>query len=115
MKKPILIFQLPEILQTIEKLENQTDMPCFNPENVVFVTNKWDLVKQQIDSSDEDNSGSDEEKEPEIWEKLKMDIKQNWPSVREENIFKMVLKEVSIYFKFLLNSLPSKTLVNDIV
>lgn len=73
-------------------------MPSFNPKNVVFITNKWDLVRKQIDSSDEDSSDSDNEEETEIWEKLKMDIKHKWPYVAKENIFKMILKDVIILF-----------------
>lgn len=76
-------------------------MPCFNPKNVVFITNKWDLVKKQIESSDEDSSESDNEEEITIWEKLKMDIKQEWPLVTKENIFKMILKDVIIFFLLL--------------
>lgn len=76
-------------------------MPCFNPENVVFVTNKWDLVNKQIDSSDEDSSENEGEEEIGIWENLKKDIKQKWPLVREEHIFKMILKDVIIYFIFI--------------
>lgn len=74
-------------------------MPCFNPENVVFITNKWDLVKKQLDSSDEDKS--DEEEESGILNKIKMDIKKKWPLVRERNIIQMILKDVIIYFIFL--------------
>lgn len=74
-------------------------MPCFNPKNVVFITNKWDLVKKQLDSSDEDNS--DEEEEMGIFNKIKIDIKKKWPSLRERNIFRMILKDVIIYFIFL--------------
>lgn len=76
-------------------------MPCFNPENVVFVTNKWDLVNKQIDSSDEESSENEGEEEIGIWENLKKDIKQKWPLVREEHIFKMILKDVIIYFIFI--------------
>lgn len=76
-------------------------MPCFNPENVVFVTNKWDLVNKQIDSSDEDSSENEGEEEIGIWENLKKDIKQKWPLGREEHIFKMILKDVIIYFIFI--------------
>lgn len=71
-------------------------MPCFSPENAVFITNKWDLVKKQIDSSDKDSSESDDEDENQIWEKLKKDITQEWPFVKMENIFKMNLKDVSM-------------------
>lgn len=74
------------------------EMPCFSPENVVFITNKWDLVRKQIDNSEEDSSESDNEEEIGIWKQLKMDIKQEWPYVGEENIFKMILKDVIIFF-----------------
>lgn len=87
--------RLPEILQRITNLRKQSEMPCFSPENAVFITNKWDLVKKQIDSSDKDSSESDDEDENQIWEKLKKDITQEWPFVKMENIFKMNLKDVS--------------------
>lgn len=75
-------------------------MPCFSPENVVFITNKWDLVVKQIEKTDEDSCDSDDEKEDEIWEKLKSDINQEWPFVTETHILKMILKDV-MYFIFL--------------
>lgn len=71
-------------------------MPCYSPENAVFITNKWDLVKKQIDSSDKDSSESDDEDENQIWEKLKKALTQEWPFVKMENIFKMNLKDVSM-------------------
>eukprot|EP00105_Crassostrea_gigas_P032554 XP_011455599.1 PREDICTED: uncharacterized protein LOC105348040 [Crassostrea gigas] len=87
--------RLPQLLKTVTDLQKQSEMPCFNPENVVFITNKWDLVQKQIESSDEDDSENKREEEIGIWENLKKDIKQMWPLVREENIFKMNLKDVS--------------------
>lgn len=65
-------------------------MPCFNPENVIFITNKWD--SQNTNNTDEDSSDDDEETK--VWENIKSNVKQRWPSVREENIFKMNLKDV---------------------
>lgn len=65
-------------------------MPCFNPENVIFITNKWDtIVNDEEDSSDEDE-------ETKTWNTLKDNIKRRWPSVKEEFIFKMNLREVII-------------------
>lgn len=95
------LFQLPQLLQTVTDLQKQSEMPCFNPENVVFITNKWDLVQKQIESSDEDDSENKREEEIGIWENLKKVIKQMWPLVREENIFKMNLKDVIIYIIFI--------------
>lgn len=88
--------RLPDILKQITNLQKQSEIPCFSPENVVFITNKWDLVKAQIHIGDSDSSDSDDEEESKIWEQLKIDITQEWPFVRKENIFKMVLKEVSL-------------------
>lgn len=74
------------------------EMPCFNPENVIFITNKWDSLN--TNNTDEDSSDDDEETK--VWENIKSNVKQRWPSVREENIFKMNLKDVIfdiLYYK----------------
>lgn len=67
-------------------------MPCFDPRNVIFITNKWDTLYTEDDSSDEDE-------ETKSWNTMKTDIKRRWPSVREEVIFKMNLKDVIIFVK----------------
>uniref|UniRef100_A0A8W8NTW0 Uncharacterized protein n=1 Tax=Magallana gigas TaxID=29159 RepID=A0A8W8NTW0_MAGGI len=63
-------------------------MQCFDLRNVIFITNKWDTLYSEDYSSDEDE-------ETKTWNTLKFDIKNRWPSVREELIFKMNLKDVS--------------------
>lgn len=65
-------------------------MPCFNPEDVIFLTNKWDSLN--TNNTDEDSSDDDEETK--VWENIKSNVKQRWPSVRVENIFKMNLRDV---------------------
>lgn len=72
------------------------EMPCFNPENVIFITNKWDSLN--TNNTDEDSSDDDEETK--VWENIKSNVKQRWPSVREENIFKMNLKDVIFYISY---------------
>ncbi|XP_062595928.1 uncharacterized protein in xynA 3'region-like [Saccostrea cucullata] len=76
--------RLPHILKSIVQLQIEDEMPCFDPREVIFITNKWDAI-----GKDEDN---DEQK---IWEDLKKDIESSWQSIKEENIFKMSLQEVS--------------------
>lgn len=83
--------RLPEILRSILLLQMDNEMPCFNPENVIFITNKWDSLN--TNNTDEDSNDDDEETK--VWENIKSNVKQRWPSVREENIFKMNLKDVS--------------------
>lgn len=86
------MFQLPEIIKAIVLLHLENKMPCFDPRNVIFITNKWDTLFSEDDSSDEDE-------ETKTWNTLKSDIKRRWPSVREELIFKMNLKDVNIFIR----------------
>ena len=76
-------------------------MPCFDPANVLFITNKWDLIKKEKDESD----SSDDDEVTQTWESLLYNITQLWPAVKEEHIFKMSLDEVmQIIYIFLSNT-----------
>lgn len=81
----VLIFQLPEILKSIVLLQMDNEMPCFDPQDVIFITNKWDTIESNAEGSDENSSDDDDVTK--TWETLKATIKQNWPSVKEENIY----------------------------
>ena len=66
------------------------EMPCFDPEDAIFITNKWDTIKieeSEIDSGDE----SDKER---TWHDVKSRIHERWPAVKDENIFQLSLCEV---------------------
>ncbi|XP_062586980.1 uncharacterized protein in xynA 3'region-like [Saccostrea cucullata] len=84
--------RLPEILRSIIELQLEDEMPCFDPREVIFITNKWDTIARDGDS---DEDSSDEDQEEKTWIELKQDIKNIWPSVKEENIFKMNLKHMN--------------------
>lgn len=80
-------------------MQIKNEMPCFDPKDVIFVTNKWDTIDSQYDV--------EEEKEA-LWQKINMDLKKKWVHVREENVFRMNITHVSktksiIYYNFLLN------------
>ena len=63
-------------------------MPCFDPRDVIFITNKWDTIpKEESDSEEEDE-------ETKIWKNIRTEIKARWPAVKEEHIYKMSLREV---------------------
>lgn len=64
-------------------------MPCFDPKDVIFVTNKWDTI---VNEDDNDDSSDDESTK--TWQELKRDIKENWSLVKEDNIFRLNLVEV---------------------
>lgn len=61
-------------------------MPCFDPEDVIFITNKWDSIRSQFDV--------DKERE-ELWEKIKIELKKKWPNVKDSHIFRMNFLDVS--------------------
>ena len=63
-------------------------MPCFDPKDVIFITNKWDAIHQDIFDSDE------EDEETKTWKNILSDIKSQWLEVNERNIFRLNLKEV---------------------
>uniref|UniRef100_A0A8W8NVF6 Dynamin N-terminal domain-containing protein n=1 Tax=Magallana gigas TaxID=29159 RepID=A0A8W8NVF6_MAGGI len=86
--------RLPEILKSIVLLQMDNEMPCFDPQDVIFITNKWDTIESNAEGSDENSSDDDDVTK--TWEALKATIKQNWPTVKEENIYKMNLKDVSL-------------------
>lgn len=66
-------------------------MPCFDPEDVIFITNKWDTI--HVD----DSESSDENDKTRTWKDLKEAIKDQWPKVKEDNIFRMNLTQVRIF------------------
>lgn len=73
-------------------------MPCFDPQDVIFITNKWDTIENNAEGSDENSSDDVDVKK--TWEALKATIKKNWPSVKEENIYRMNLKDVSMRYVY---------------
>lgn len=62
-------------------------MPCFDPRDVIFITNKWDTIFHEDDDENEDEINR-------TWSALKSRLKEEWPVVKDENIFKLNLREV---------------------
>lgn len=79
--------RISQILKEITFLQVETDMPCFDAEDVVFITNKWDTIHHDDDLEGEISR---------TWESFLSRIKQIWPSVKQENIFRMNLKDVAM-------------------
>ena len=82
------------ILKSLVELIIKDDMPCFDPKDVIFITNKWDtLCKAAVENSDDSDS---EDEATTVWASVKSDIKDSWMHVKDENIFKLSLKDVII-------------------
>lgn len=67
-------------------------MPCFDPKDVIFITNKWDIIEE------DDSDSEEEDQKTKTWKKTLSDIKSQWLKVDERNIFRLNLKEVLIFF-----------------
>lgn len=67
-------------------MQIKNEMPCFDPQDVIFLTNKWDTIDSQYDV---------EKEKEELWQKTNMDLKRKWVHVREENVFRMNITHVS--------------------
>lgn len=67
-------------------------MPCFDPREVIFLTNKWDIIET------EDTIGVNEHEK--TWNKIMEKLKTEWIYLREENVFKVSLKQVKIVNKY---------------
>lgn len=72
--------RLPTLLKLINELRKKDEMICFDPEDVIFITNKWDCIRSQLDV---------EEEKEKVWGEINKLIKSSWPFVREEHIFRM--------------------------
>lgn len=70
----------------------ENEMPCFDPRDVLFITNKWDTIPKS--AKDESDSDSSEDEETQTWNTLKYNIKKNWTPVKEDNIFRLSLIDV---------------------
>lgn len=79
--------RLPVILNSIIEAQIKNEMPCFDPEDVIFITNKWDSIRSQFDV---------EKEREELWEKIKIDLKKKWPNVKDSHIFRMNFLDVNL-------------------
>lgn len=70
------------MLDKIQQL-HERDMVDFDPEDVIFITNKWDSIIS-IDENEVDC----------FWRQLKSNLRNIWPDVEDKNIFRVILKHV---------------------
>ncbi|XP_062568509.1 uncharacterized protein LOC134230692 [Saccostrea cucullata] len=93
--------RLIEILKTIKNAAPQ--MLCFNPCDVLFATNKWDLIDPEAgedterhsdDSSDDSNSEEHVSDKEKLWDMIVEKIENVWMDCDKEQIFKLSLQKV---------------------
>lgn len=72
------------------------NMPCFDPREVFFLTNQWDIVEN--DDDDEANNEKSDNTESRTWKLILYKLQKGWPGVNEQKIYKTSLKQVNIFF-----------------
>lgn len=75
-------------------------MPCFDPRDVLFLTNQWDIIGTDSSSSDDGDCKSEEEK-AETWNTIKNKIEESWFCFDVTNVFRVSLQPVSIFYYLL--------------
>lgn len=63
-------------------------MPCFEPDEVIFLTNQWDIIKNTKEDGDE------EDQHTKTWSKIQSKLEEGWPGFRNDRLFKISLKQV---------------------
>ncbi|CAC5423698.1 unnamed protein product [Mytilus coruscus] len=63
-------------------------MPCFEPEDVIFLTNQWDVIENTKGDGDE------EDQHTKTWNKIQSKLDEGWPGFNTDRLFKISLKQV---------------------
>ncbi|CAG2218756.1 unnamed protein product [Mytilus edulis] len=71
-------------------------MPCFDPREVMFITNQWDIIeKYEHSSDDEDDENSIKDDQHAItWNKIQDKLKKEWDYYDVNNVFRVSLKQI---------------------
>lgn len=83
--------RLLKILTTI--MQNRDKMPCFDPRDVMFLTNQWDIIENDCDDDEE------ETEHERTWQNIKQKLEKGWGSVKSNNLFRVSLKQVATQMK----------------
>lgn len=92
------LFQLLKLLKTI--MENREEMPCFDPREVMILTNQWDAIENDDSSSDEDEDckSKKEDQHAETWKLIQRKFENAWCSFDVEKVFRVSLTQVYTFF-----------------
>lgn len=63
-------------------------MPCFDPKEVMFLTNQWDIINNIKEDGDE------EDQHTKTWNKIKIKLEEYWPGVCTDQLYRISLIQV---------------------
>ncbi|XP_076114880.1 uncharacterized protein LOC143082838 [Mytilus galloprovincialis] len=91
--------RLIKILRNI--MGNRSKMPCFNTEDVMFLTNKWDSIEKEEYRSPSDDDDEEEEdnvdrenQHDKTFRIINSKLKKGWPHIDPKNIFRISMKQM---------------------
>lgn len=74
-------------------------MPYFNPKEVFFLTNQWDIVEDDDDDEDEESENETiTESGSRTWKLILNKLKRGWPGVEHNRIYQISLNPVTQIF-----------------
>lgn len=81
-------------------MDNREKMPCFDPREVMFLTNQWDAIKNVVPLSDEDDADDFEKVDThtQTWNYIKRELRKHWGCINVDNIFRISLEQVNILY-----------------
>ncbi|CAC5416773.1 unnamed protein product [Mytilus coruscus] len=81
--------ELPALLRILKTvIEKGKEMPCFEPEEVIFLTNQWDIINNTKEDEDE------EDQHTKTLNKIKIKLEEYWPGFCEKQLFQTSLIQV---------------------
>lgn len=80
-------------------LEDQKEMPCFELEDVIFLTHQWDVIENIKGDGDEADQHT------KTWNKIQSKLDEGWPGFNTDRLFKISLKQVQNFFTFFMNTI----------
>lgn len=69
-------------------IEKRKEMPCFEPDEVIFLTNQWDIIKNIK------NKGEEEDTHTRTWNQIQRKLQEIWPGLNTDRLFKISLEQV---------------------
>lgn len=70
-------------------------MPCFNPKEVFFLTNQWDIVDDDDDDDDDRENETILVSGSRTWKLFFKKLKRGWPGVENNRIYQITLNPVT--------------------
>lgn len=77
-------------------MDNRENMPCFDPREVMFLTNQWDIIHNDDPLSDEDSENEEDDQQTQTWKLIQSKLRKGWGWFNVENVFRISLRQVNI-------------------